>query len=86
MVHITYTWKRQRIRHIVIDPARLGRPRMHQSDPFARCSARRIPEALDEDKAPSSELRYSEKISSSSVKARDPYCAQDDVVALPYPR
>ncbi|NYI18503.1 putative neuraminidase [Xanthomonas arboricola] len=24
LVHISYTWKRQRIRHVVIDPARLG--------------------------------------------------------------
>ena len=24
-VHVTYTWKRERIRHVVIDPARLGR-------------------------------------------------------------
>src|SRR5205823_5212288 len=24
MVHITYTWKRLRIRHVVIDPAKLG--------------------------------------------------------------
>jgi len=23
MVHITYTWKRQRIRHLIIDPAML---------------------------------------------------------------
>ncbi len=22
-VHVTYTWKRQRVRHVVIDPARL---------------------------------------------------------------
>ena len=24
MVHITYTWKRQKVRHVVIDPAKLG--------------------------------------------------------------
>jgi predicted neuraminidase len=23
LVHVTYTWKRQRVRHVVIDPARL---------------------------------------------------------------
>jgi predicted neuraminidase len=23
MVHITYTWKRQRVRHVVLDPAAL---------------------------------------------------------------
>jgi predicted neuraminidase len=25
LVHVTYTWRRERIRHVVIDPARLGR-------------------------------------------------------------
>jgi predicted neuraminidase len=25
LVHVTYTWKRQRIRHVVLDPARLSR-------------------------------------------------------------
>lgn len=25
MVHITYTWKREKVRHVVIDPAKLGR-------------------------------------------------------------
>ncbi|HET7697913.1 MAG TPA: sialidase family protein [Vicinamibacterales bacterium] len=25
MVHITYTWKRERIKHVVVDPAKLGR-------------------------------------------------------------
>lgn len=23
LVHITYTWKRQRVRHVIIDPAKL---------------------------------------------------------------
>jgi len=23
LVHITYTWKRERVRHVVLDPARL---------------------------------------------------------------
>jgi predicted neuraminidase len=26
-VHVTYTWKRQRVKHVVVDPAKLGRPR-----------------------------------------------------------
>jgi predicted neuraminidase len=25
LVHVTYTWRRTRIRHVVIDPARIGR-------------------------------------------------------------
>ena len=25
-VHVTYTWKRKRIRHAVLDPAKLGGP------------------------------------------------------------
>jgi predicted neuraminidase len=26
LVHVTYTWRRERIRHVVIDPARLSGP------------------------------------------------------------
>jgi predicted neuraminidase len=26
LVHVTYTWKRERIRHVVLDPTRLGSP------------------------------------------------------------
>ena len=25
LVHITYTWKRQRVKHVVVDVARLGK-------------------------------------------------------------
>ena len=25
-VHITYTWKRQKVRHVVLDPAKLKAP------------------------------------------------------------
>ena len=24
LVHVTYTWKRQRVKHVVLDPAKLG--------------------------------------------------------------
>ena len=26
LVHITYTWKRQKVRHVVLDPAKLNGP------------------------------------------------------------
>jgi predicted neuraminidase len=30
LVHITYTWKRERIRHVVVDPRKLGAPAAHE--------------------------------------------------------
>jgi len=32
LVHVTYTWKRQRIRHVVLDPRRLASPREPRLD------------------------------------------------------
>jgi predicted neuraminidase len=32
LVHVTYTWKRERVRHLVIDPARLRPAPMHAGD------------------------------------------------------
>ncbi len=44
LVHVTYTWKRERIRHVVIDPARLSRavdpPASADSVPAVRLAAR----------------------------------------------
>ncbi len=36
LVHITYTWKRQKVRHVVVDPAKLvAKPIVNGAWPFA---------------------------------------------------